>query len=87
MVSCAPSGDEGPTVHSNIRKKIKINYQKQSGLPPDNNRGRFSNIICDIRIMEKTIPIGESSEYCNGNPLECKYFVVQTSIKWEVLAK
>jgi hypothetical protein len=44
-VSCAPSGDEGPTVYiqTNDSKK-KTKKQKQSGPRADNNPGGLSNI-------------------------------------------
>jgi hypothetical protein len=42
-VSCAPSGDEGPTVYIQ-QKKEKIKNQKQSVPRADNNPGGLSNI-------------------------------------------
>jgi hypothetical protein len=46
MVSCAPSGDEGPTVYiqTNESKKKNKKKQKQSGPRADNNPGGLSNI-------------------------------------------
>jgi hypothetical protein len=44
-VSCAPSGDEGPTVYIQTKeRKSKIKNQKQSVPRADNNPGGLSNI-------------------------------------------
>jgi hypothetical protein len=48
-VSCAPSGDEGPTVYiqtkeSKKKTKNKKQKKKQSGPRADNNPGGLSNI-------------------------------------------
>jgi hypothetical protein len=45
-VSCAPSGDEGPTVYiqTKERKEIKTKKQKQSVPRGDSNTGGLSNI-------------------------------------------
>jgi hypothetical protein len=52
-VSCAPSGDEGPTVdiQTNESKKIK---KKQSGPGADNNPGGLSNIPPYTQNRKKT---------------------------------
>jgi hypothetical protein len=44
-VSCAPSGDEGPTVYIQTKeRKSKIKNQKPSVPRADNNPGGLSNI-------------------------------------------
>jgi hypothetical protein len=44
-VSCAPSGDEGPTVYIQTKeRKSKIKNQEQSVPRADNNPGGLSNI-------------------------------------------
>jgi hypothetical protein len=44
-VSCAPSGDEGPTVYIQTKeRKTKPKTQKQSVPRADNNPGGLSNI-------------------------------------------
>jgi hypothetical protein len=44
-VSCAPSGDEGPTVYIQTKgRKKKTTKQKQSVPRADNNPGGLSNI-------------------------------------------
>jgi hypothetical protein len=55
-VSCAPSGDEGPTVYIQTKEEKK-KKPKQPDPRADNNPGELSN-ISPIRRIEKHIPIG-----------------------------
>jgi hypothetical protein len=43
-VSCAPSGDEGPTVYIQTKERNSKTNQKQSVPRADNNPGGLSNI-------------------------------------------
>jgi hypothetical protein len=79
-VSCAPSGDEGPTIYiqNKERKKEKTKKQKQPVPRADNNPGGLSNIP-PIRKIEKHIPIGVVERMSQRKIDGRRYAVVQSS--------